>query len=482
VSTGQAPAPGASGPGIYVPKSGYAASSGLVSGSHTTTDYLTKQSIQPAVIGYGKTLEGQEYQRTASPLLGINASLVTAQKTGVEPIAPPGPVPVAEPANPFAPGPVTTPGADKDKDKDKGNGTSVKGPGVNPDMISSSAAGPTTKVRPIDTQVDTRMQTPTVITEDLQRELARARSEGADKTDKGAAEGDKKGEEEKALQPWEAQIDRIRRALNQQPEKKTPNKPGSDQGTTPDDGSTPNKADDKGGPGAKPDNGGAPGSRSDRAKRAADDSLSKLDPATLKAMQRSHPLVPSLAGTARIDNAAYTDHMAVGQRLLKDGKYFDAEARFDRALEAAPHDSMASVGQVHSQLGAQLYMSAALNLKNLFKRSPEMVGAKYGQGLLPSEESTKKMVAQLREALPDDRNGLGRDAALLMAYLGYQRSDAKLLADGMSALAAKTDPNDPSQTTLLGLLHKVWVEGTDAGTSKAAPGAAPPPKAPDPSK
>jgi hypothetical protein len=108
-----------------------------------------------------------------------------------------------------------------------------------------------------------------------------------------------------------------------------------------------------------------------------------------------------------------------------------------------------------------------------------MVGARFGQTLFPSQDRINLIVARLREALPDDRGGLGREAALLMAYLGYQRSDNKLLEEGLDALAAKTDPNDPAQTTLLGLIHRVWVEGKDSAPLEPAP---PAEKNPPPSK
>jgi hypothetical protein len=315
--------------------------------------------------------------------------------------------------------------------------------------------------------IDTRLQTPTVIADQFQRELARAHAEKGVPPPEGPGQGEKgeKAADTGTPKPsWEAQMDRIRDALSNQPAAKPSKKSTAEPAPARDSAAPKPGAGDTrnvkpGGP-DKPDKGSTE-SLAQRVKRLSDPSLSKLDPETVKAMQRTRPLVPHLTSQARVDNAGYTAHMAAGERLLAEGRFFDAEERFAKALDAAPGDTLAQVGQVHARLSAGLYLSAAYELRSLFASHPEMVGAKYGADLCPNAERAAIIAKFLREALPDDQGGLGRDAALLMAYLGYQRSDKKLVEEGLTALASKTDPDDPGQTTLLGLLHRVWVEGDD---------------------
>jgi hypothetical protein len=45
-----------------------------------------------------------------------------------------------------------------------------------------------------------------------------------------------------------------------------------------------------------------------------------------------------------LDQAAYAGHMEAGQMALADGRFFDAEERFTRAMSAMPGDPMAGCG------------------------------------------------------------------------------------------------------------------------------------------
>lgn len=476
VSTGQAPPSGLTGPGAYVPRSGFASSAGLITNTRTTSDYLTRQSIEPALVGYGKTTDGKAFTQTASPLMGINASLVPQPPSTIQPVPPTGPAikPVDTP-NPFAPGPVPSKPA-------TGTPTPIS-PGANvpkvPDLAGTAAA----TAKPFNTQIETRLQTPTIVAEQLQRELARAKAENPDKAGSPGAPP----ETSESRQPWDAQMDRIRRALSTDADRKP--RPSPAEPAAPADQKQPARPGDRGTPGSNEpgkdkvqDKG--PESLSDRVKRLSDPSLAKLDPDAIKAMQRTRPLIPSFSSDARVSDKAYNDHMAAGQRLFGEGRFFDAEERFARALDAAPHDPLAQIGETHSQLSAGLYLSAGLNLRTLFRSHPEMVGARYAKSISPPDDRVAVILPHLREALTDERTGMGREAALLIAYLGYQRSDKKLLDEGLAALAARTDPDSAPQATLLGLLHRVWVEGKDPAPeppTRPAPGA-PPEKNPGPSK
>lgn len=201
-----------------------------------------------------------------------------------------------------------------------------------------------------------------------------------------------------------------------------------------------------------------------RRPRGLDPSTNPLTPEMIKGIKSvgsrridmlTRPRV-ALPGESRPDQIAYEQHMAAGQELLTSGKYFDAEDRFIRALAASPGDPLAQVGRAHAELGAGLYVSAAANLRSLFANHPEMIGATYGSNLVPTGERADKIAEQLRLDMSREVPSLGRDAAMLLAYLGHIRSDAIITREGLAEMAKRYDANEPSQATFLDLTRAAW--------------------------
>ncbi len=139
--------------------------------------------------------------------------------------------------------------------------------------------------------------------------------------------------------------------------------------------------------------------------------------------------------------------MASGEELLRDGEYFWAERRFERALRFAPGHPYAMAGVGHSTLGAGLYVPAGLSLRRLLTTNPEMIDVAYGPDLLPSRARLTMAVQKLQELVRTVR----RDRelhAFLLAYIGHQLDDDELITEGLGAM----DAADP----LRELLGKVW--------------------------
>lgn len=198
-----------------------------------------------------------------------------------------------------------------------------------------------------------------------------------------------------------------------------------------------------------------------------------IDPVTLL-MLRNPGGVPSKNFVPPDAGGVYAEHMKVGQRLLTSERYFDAEERFTQALAVRPNDVDAQVARIHAQLGAGMFLSAAVNLRTLFLEHPELVSTRYDAGLLPSRQRIGDTVARLREALPESRRDdptlralrQARAAGLLMAYLGYQTGDMNLLNEGLEAarhaveLVYQQAPNeeDAREARLLDLIRQVQGE------------------------
>ncbi len=153
----------------------------------------------------------------------------------------------------------------------------------------------------------------------------------------------------------------------------------------------------------------------------------------------------------------YLGHMARGQELLNEGRWFDAEERFTMALGHRPGDAMAAAGRIHAQIGAGMFRSAAINIRNLYRAYPEMIPVRFEAELIPRGERLVMVERQLAERSRLD-TGFALDASLVMAYLGHQKNDPALRDAGFArireiskSIGAQTDP-------LIELMEHVWTD------------------------
>ena len=157
----------------------------------------------------------------------------------------------------------------------------------------------------------------------------------------------------------------------------------------------------------------------------------------------------------------FNELMSSAEEKLRQGEYFWAERRFDRALRFTPGHPLATAGAGHAQLGAGLYLSSALTLHNLFTTQPEMIDVRYADTLLPKRERITESIRMLRTKIDEDQSAESANDrasfAFVLAYLGHQTSDQAMVDEGLEAMS-KYSPNDK----LLPLLKTVW-QGGEAG-------------------
>jgi len=176
----------------------------------------------------------------------------------------------------------------------------------------------------------------------------------------------------------------------------------------------------------------------------------------LEAIRTSGFRVNDLAPRATADDPLFRRHMSDGQRLLAAARYFDAEDSFVRALSVKPRDPMASAGRIHAQLGAGLYLSASLNLRLLIANHPELATLRFDTKLLPATDRIPTLIAELRNQIDTSLSpGVPRDAALLLAYMGFQtdRTDHIRLGLNVYAELARAQPDKD----LADFLKTVWL-------------------------
>lgn len=160
----------------------------------------------------------------------------------------------------------------------------------------------------------------------------------------------------------------------------------------------------------------------------------RLDPVTLKMIRESGGKVETFIAPDIPVTDRYRDFMDAGHRLMIEGKYFDAEEAFARAMNEPSADVTALVARAHAQIGAGLIVSAATNLVRIFTEYPEATGARYAADLLPTVERQIRLTETFRSYAKDDAD-VGRAGGLLIAYMGYQRGDRAAVSEGLDIMS-----------------------------------------------
>jgi hypothetical protein len=177
-----------------------------------------------------------------------------------------------------------------------------------------------------------------------------------------------------------------------------------------------------------------------------------LEPPDIGVILRHGLRVDELASK---DQTRFNELVASGEEALRQGEYFRAERRFNRALRFTPGHPMATAGLAHAQLGAGLYVAAALTVRGLFTHQPEMIDTRYHAALVPDATRLDRAVNTLRTRIAEADHA---SDALLLAYVGRLLDERPIIEEGVSALAAAA-PDDP----LLPLLQTIWLGQEETG-------------------
>jgi hypothetical protein len=208
-----------------------------------------------------------------------------------------------------------------------------------------------------------------------------------------------------------------------------------------------------------------------------DPTVMAIDPETLEVLRGAAALeIDQLLDPGAADRDIYAEHMAAGQRLIRDGRYFDAEERFTHALSIKPYDIPSQLGRLHAQIGAGMVLSASVNLQSIFSQHPELIGSRYTGKLLPGEQRIIMLVDRLKERsgilLPElstritESDRVRVSAAMLLAYIGYQIEDQDAVTSGLSIVKEYGSDADRRFASLLG---QIWT-GHDIVAPKSDPG------------
>lgn len=149
-------------------------------------------------------------------------------------------------------------------------------------------------------------------------------------------------------------------------------------------------------------------------------------------------------------NDRINELLAQGQRAMREGNSFVAEKRFEVALLMKPHDPRVQAGLLHCQISANLAGSAAITLRSMLAKHPEMMDVQYGAQALPPRDRIDRAMATVKERLALGRKPV--DDGLLLAYLGHLVGDADAMRTGLAEVKGSLE-ND----TLRQLLERLWL-------------------------
>ena len=201
-----------------------------------------------------------------------------------------------------------------------------------------------------------------------------------------------------------------------------------------------------------------------------------IDPETLEVLRGSAAKeVEQLLDPGALNRDIYAEHITVGQRLMSEGRYFDAEERFTHALSIKPGDVPAQLGRLHAQIGAGMVLSASINLQSIFSQHPEVIASRYAGSLLPDRARVQSIIDRLNERTGftspkrSTRNMEGTQirvsSAYLLGYLGYQINDEDTAVKG---LALVKELGSDTDRRIASLLAQVWL-GRDIPASQGTP-------------
>lgn len=409
-------------------------------GVRSPSAFVANRSLQPTVLAVTQDRTGQIFGLSASPLRGIaldrlplgqtepaGDGIERPERPGEQRTTPPGGIPPGAAAEPL------TPDAATGRAGNRLESGVLSTPGPYEDLIARLRTGARTETgagigRPGAEAADEEPAWRRRL-EELRRELSDR--QGAMATPQPTQPGD-------PIDP-----------LNPRRPRTEPGQPGAtgDMGAT--GATSPGTASDR---------------RSPRDRRRDGEDEERFDPERLRVQGAFTPETLALlrSGVAEIKTLArpsfdaYGTNMQVGQEHLAAGRFFDAEERFVAALSAKPGDPMASVGRIHAELGAAMFLSAAINLRSLLVEHPELIGAKYAPELLPAPDRIERVLERLGE-LAGDTDGRGRDPALLLAYLGYQSGKRDAVQRGLDLMSVPPPGGADQLTKLATLLREVWL-------------------------
>lgn len=416
----------------------------------STGEYISTRGLNPTLVGFQQTQQG-ESRITASSLLGVRSDLTTtadqqfARGAGTTPVNSAAPPAIDNSAQAKSTDAYQT-AYDQLRERLNANpiNTSVNAPPkadattpTTPGSTDQPGGAPTNPSTPSTTPPTPLSTQPTTTPPDAPTSPPNGLNTPATSLP-GTISANTPNPADATLPPWERRMRDLRAILEAPPEQPAhQGAPGLDTPPTAQQKTlgldTPDKV---------------------RTARAG------LDDETLAILRTPAPKLSTyLSGEPRPGDL-YAEQLFTGQKFLGEGKYFDAEERFASAAAMRPGDVTALVGRINSQLGAGLYVSAAVNLHALYTRHPEVISLRFTGAAVPKIERMTALMVDLRQQIARTRiDGVPprAETTFLLAYIGYQLENVDAVRDGLAESRALAAQAGGQAEPLQDVLEAVWL-------------------------
>ena len=151
-----------------------------------------------------------------------------------------------------------------------------------------------------------------------------------------------------------------------------------------------------------------------------------------------------------VDESRLSRAVTQAEAAFADGRYFKAEAKFEDALRINPNNPILELAKANAQIGAGLFLSAALTLERTLNNRPEVIDARFKRSMLPNRTRLDFAVEAIRERLKKDldREGFG----LTLGYIGHQIDEPEIIEEGLSFVKGT-----PRGDAFVELLSAIWL-------------------------
>lgn len=162
-----------------------------------------------------------------------------------------------------------------------------------------------------------------------------------------------------------------------------------------------------------------------------------------------------ISETDEQDESVYQRRMSDGENALRNGNWFDAEEYFASVIATHLGDGFAALGRIAAQLGAGLTRSAASGIRETFLAYPELAPTTLDRELLPQGDRLATVTAQLI-SLTEKGDAASLDAAIVLAWLGYQTDQPQLITLGFESLESVSQQAGIPMRGIDLMLKRLW--------------------------
>jgi len=130
-----------------------------------------------------------------------------------------------------------------------------------------------------------------------------------------------------------------------------------------------------------------------------------------------------IRGLAGMSPDAFNRKMAEGERLLKQGKFYDAANTYELAVMLNNKNPLARVGLAFALFSAGEPLTAAMHARTAFRLFPPLMETRFDVNKLLSKEIYKARMSMVVERMKTQEGAIKPEMAFLAAFMSFNAED-----------------------------------------------------------